>query len=129
MARFKRRLLVFSGLCLLAAAGGAIGIWQYQVQMQTRQLLAADLIASLTQRCQFAMFRDVCGVMKGSAPNATQGRLFIAGIGEVDAQVFTRLRAAGDTMCQELATECLADWTGQACRIGKALYPELTNAL
>ena len=75
------------------------------------------------------MLQDVCGVMKGSAPKASQARLFIAGIGEVDAQAFARLRAAGDTMCQELAVQCQTDWSGQSCRIGKALYPDLTKAL
>lgn len=125
--RLTRWQLTAVGVCVVAVGAAAASIWQYR--SQTPQPPAAELITSLTQRCQLAMLRDVCGVMKGSAPNATQARLFIAGIGEVDAQVFARLRAAGDTMCQELATECQTDWSGQACRIGKALYPELTNAL
>jgi hypothetical protein len=61
-------------------------------------------------------------VMKGSAPSATQTRLFIAGVGEVDARAFSRLRQAGDSMCEELVQDCKTDWSGQSCRIGKALY-------
>ena len=48
---------------------------------------------------------------------------FIAGVGEVDAQAFARLRAARDTMCQQLEAQFQSDWLRQECRIGKALYP------
>ncbi len=89
------------------------------------QVAQAELIAELSLRCQTAMLRDVCTVMKGSAPNVSVGRLFIAGIGEVDAQAYAQLRAAGQSMCTELAQACTKDWSGQACRIGKALYAQL----
>ena len=69
------------------------------------------------------MLKDLCGVMRGRVPKASQAGLFIAGVGEVDAQAFARLRAARYTMCQQLEAQFQSDWLRQECRIGKALYP------
>lgn len=83
-------------------------------------------IKSLAARCQTAMIKDVCGVMTASKPSGNQSgaeRLFIAGVGEVDAAVFNRLREAGDKMCGEVETECVANWVGSSCKIARALYP------
>ena len=83
-------------------------------------------LSGLVVRCQAAMSKDLCGVMAGNAPPANQGsseRLFIAGIGEVDAKAFNRLREAGDKMCGEVQIECAADWLGAGCKIAKAMYP------
>ena len=83
-------------------------------------------IKSLAARCQIAMVKDVCGIMTSSKPDGNERsteRLFIAGIGEVDASAFNRLREAGDKMCGEVETECLANWTGAGCKIAKAMYP------
>ena len=83
-------------------------------------------IKSLAARCQTAMVKDVCGVMTSSKP-AGNGRdterLFIAGVGEVDANVFNRLREAGDKMCGEVETECVANWASAGCKIARAMYP------
>ena len=83
-------------------------------------------IKSLAARCQTAMIKDVCGIMTSSKP-AGNGReterLFIAGVGEVDASVFNRLRDAGDKMCGEVETECAANWAGAGCKIAQAMYP------
>lgn len=122
IGQLPRRRLLLAGLCGLLLTIVCWFAWSQRLQPAK-----VDQIAALTQRCQSAMLRDVCGVMKGDAPKANQTRLFIAGIGEVDAQAFAQLRAAGDTMCQELAVKCQTDWSGQACRIGKALYPDLTK--
>ena len=37
-------------------------------------------------------------------------RLFITGVGEVDASVFNRLREAGDKVCGGVETEYVANW-------------------
>ena len=83
-------------------------------------------IKSLAARSQTAMIKDVCGIMNSSKP-AENGRetkrLFIAGVGEVDASVFNRLREAGDKMCGEVETECVANWAGAGCKIARAMYP------
>ena len=83
-------------------------------------------VKSLAARCQTAMIKDVCGIMTSSKP-ALNGlnteRLFIAGLGEVDASVFNRLREAGDKMCGEVETECSANWAGAGCKIARAMYP------
>ena len=92
-----------------------------------QQPVNTEWITGLKQRCEIAMLRDTCGVMKGSAPQASQARLFIAGLGEVDAQAFASLRAAGDAMCQEVAAQCQIDRSGQACKIALAMYPELKS--
>ena len=83
-------------------------------------------IKSLAARCQTAMLQDVCGIMTSSKPAGNQPnaeRLFIAGVGEVDAKVFYRLREAGDKMCGEVEAECLANWAGSGCKIARAMYP------
>ncbi len=124
--RLKRWQRLVVGLSCVVLAAAAWIVWNRFIS--SNRAGGADQIAQLTQRCQTAMIRDVCTVMKGSAPSASVGRLFIAGIGEVDAQAFSSLRAAGDQMCGELATQCTADWMGQACKIGKVLYPDLTKS-
>lgn len=83
-------------------------------------------IKSLAARCQTAMIKDVCGIMTSSKPASNQAnaaRLFIAGVGEVDAAVFNRLREAGDKMCGEVEVECMANWAGPSCKIARAMYP------
>ena len=82
-------------------------------------------IKSLAARCQTAMVKDVCGVMTSSTAGNGRDteRLFIAGVGEVDANVFNRLREAGDKMCGEVETECVANWASAGCKIARAMYP------
>ena len=83
-------------------------------------------IKSLAARCQTAMIKDVCGIMTSSKPvgdGRDTERLFIAGVGEVDASVFKRLRGAGDKMCGEVETECSANWASAGCKIARAMYP------
>ena len=89
--------------------------------------VALSDIKSLAARCQTAMIKDVCGIMTSSKPAANgrdTERLFIAGVGEVDASVFNRLREAGDKMCGEVETECSANWAGAGCKIARAMYPD-----
>ena len=82
-------------------------------------------IKSLAARCQTAMIKDVCGIMTGSKPGSERNteRLFIAGVGEVDAAAFNRLREAGDKMCGEVETDCTANWASPGCKIAQAIYP------
>ena len=83
-------------------------------------------IKSLAARCQIAMIKDVCGITNSSSSEGRERnteRLFIVGVGEVDASAFNRLRDAGDKMCGEVETECAANWAGAGCRIARALYP------
>lgn len=69
------------------------------------------------------MVKDTCRVMNTSTPAQPTARLFIAGIGEVDAAAFAALRQYGDAMCAEVGVQCTADWDGRSCRIARALYP------
>ena len=83
-------------------------------------------IKSLAARCQIAMIKDVCGIMTSGKPDGNERsteRIFIAGVGEVGAKAFNRLREAGDKMCSEVETECVANWVGSGCKIAKAMYP------
>ena len=98
------------------------------VAHQPKASSAASLsdIKSLAARCQTAMVKDVCGIMTSSKPAGNgrdSERIFIAGVGEVDAKVFNRLREAGDKMCGEVETECAANWAGAGCKIARAMYP------
>ena len=97
----------------------------YQSEESSATTALSD-IKSLATRCQIAMIKDVCGIMTSSKPDGNERsteRLFIAGVGEVDAEVFNRLRDAGDKMCGEVETECVANWVGSGCKIAKAMYP------
>jgi hypothetical protein len=121
----KRWQLLAASVFFIAIAMAA---WFFWSRLSTQNKAgSAEQISQLTQRCQTAMLRDTCSVMKGNAPSSGQARLFIAGIGEVDAQAFASLKAAGDQMCGQLAGQCQTDWSGQACKIGRALYPDLTK--
>ena len=82
-------------------------------------------IKGLASRCQTAMIKDACGIMISSKPSGNERnteRLFISGVGEVDAGVFNRLREAGDKMCGEVEAECSANWSGAGCKIARAIY-------
>ena len=95
-------------------------------QSEANSAAALSDIKNLAARCQTAMIKDVCGIMTSSKPAGNGGtteRLFIAGVGEVDASVFNRLREAGDKMCGEVETECVANWAGAGCKIAQAMYP------
>ena len=95
-------------------------------QPEANSAAALSDIKSLAARCQTAMVKDVCGIMTSSIPSGNERnteRLFIAGVGEVDAKVFNRLREAGDKMCGEVETECVANWAGAGCKIARAMYP------
>ena len=115
-----RALPRWAWMAVPVLVGGGLAAWYLVAKPE-----AADphKVSAIAQRCQIAMRRDVCGVMKASKPQSTQGRLFIAGIGEVDAQAFDRLQRAGEGMCQEVAQQCSAHWSGSACRIAQAMYP------
>ena len=83
-------------------------------------------IKSLAARCQIAMIKDVCGIMTSSKPagnGRNTERLFIASVGEVNADVFNRLREAGDKMCGDVETECSTNWAGEGCKIARAMHP------
>jgi hypothetical protein len=68
---------------------------------------------------------QVMGARDRPAADAVQAsqRVFVAGVGEVDAAVYERLRSLGDTMCGEVQRACEQHWNGADCRIAQALYP------
>ena len=119
---------VQEGVTTAQASAPATNISLVVAQQSEASSAAAALsdIKSLGARCQMAMVKDVCGIMTGSKLGGNERnpeRLFIAGIGEVDARVFNRLRDAGDQMCGEVETECAANWLGPGCKIARAMYP------
>ena len=97
----------------------------YQPVVSSATAALSD-IKSLAARCQTAMIKDVCGIMTSSKPvgdGRDTERLFIAGVGEVDASVFNRLREAGDKMSRDVETECSTNWVGEGCKIARAMHP------
>jgi hypothetical protein len=84
----------------------------------------AGLIDRLAARCAEDMVRQTCRVMGNAAgesvPDGTV--IFVAGIGAIDAQVYNRLRADGEAMCETLRASCRSDWNGPPCRTARALY-------
>jgi hypothetical protein len=113
------------GLSLLVVLAAA---WWWSVRSADTAALAPQ-IQGLVQRCGFQMLKDTCRVMT-SAPARASGqpatRLFVAGVGEVDAKVFDDLRRQGDAMCQTVGAQCRQDWHGAPCRVAQALYPAVT---
>jgi hypothetical protein len=87
------------------------------------QTMPPDTLVALVNSCQISMAKDVCGVMKISPPQSGQSRLFISGIGEVNAQAFNQPKAAGNAICKEVETQCKTQWDGKSCRIARSLYP------
>jgi len=85
----------------------------------------AQAVAAVTQRCGVAMLRGVCSAMRNGEPPPAASRVFIAGVGEVNASSYAALRREGDAMCQTVAQQCSADWNGAVCRIARAMYPPL----
>ncbi len=139
MSGIGAALLVVAMVAYYLNEGGLSKPTELTTQLQLKEPLARSLAApavsmvsssvnvkNLAIRCQTAMIKDVCGVMTASAPRAGEPsteRLFIAGVGEVDAQAFNRLREAGDHMCAEVERECDANWLGAGCKIARAMYP------
>lgn len=105
-------------ICTAAAGWGAHAVWRSTARAQQAQALGA-----LVQQCSEQMLKDTCRVMTTPAPAQSRPRLFIAGVGEVDAAAFAALRGFGDSMCREVRAQCASDWEGRSCRIARALYP------
>lgn len=80
---------------------------------------------ALHQRCTLAMVNGTCRVMRPAASQVPAlSRVFIAGLGEVDAAVYRQLRQQGDAMCEDVVAACRTESAGPACRMAQALYPE-----
>lgn len=117
--RVSRAAMSALGLaCTAAVVWGATAAWQSATQ--SRQ---ARVLEDLVQRCTQQMVRDTCRVMQAPTASPVGARLFIAGVGEVDAAAFAALRSYGDAMCREVGTQCAADWGSRSCQIARALYP------
>jgi hypothetical protein len=58
-----------------------------------------------------------------AAPDDTV--VFVAGVGAIDAQVYNRLLADGQAMCETVRKSCVEAWDGPACKTARALYPSL----
>jgi hypothetical protein len=115
----RKRLAIALALlaCLLTTAGA---IYSYRLAKPSPPALSP--VQALVQRCSVQMLKDTCRVMK--APQASQpgARLFIAGVGEVDAAAFDAIRSYGNEMCQAVGAQCASEWEGANCRIARALY-------
>lgn len=121
MRRRRRRLAV--AVLALACTAAAAGWAAYAFRSANARPSAAQAVQSLVQRCSVQMITDTCSVMKAPSSSEPGTRLFIAGVGEVDASAFAALRSYGDAMCQAVGAQCTSDWDGKSCRIARALYP------
>ncbi len=72
------------------------------------------------------MVSQTCRVMGNAASGAAQVPadtvVFVAGVGAIDAQVYNRLLADGQAMCETVRNSCIQAWDGPACRTARALY-------
>jgi hypothetical protein len=103
--------------CLAAAAWITRGQW-----MGPKDSTHARSVESLVRRCGVQMLADTCRVMNTPALPQSSSRLFIAGIGEVDAAATAAIRSYGNNMCEEVGVQCASNWDGASCRIARALY-------
>ena len=80
---------------------------------------------ALHDRCVNAMVSNTCRVMQTSGqslvpPGTTV--IFVAGIGPIDAALYSKLRESGEGMCMHLRDLCTASWDGDQCRTARTLY-------
>lgn len=80
---------------------------------------------ALVSRCVEAMTREVCVAQKdqtnSSAPAASQ--VFVAGVGQIDAQAYSEIRSSGEAMCSLVKTRCSGGWNGSACVAARSIWP------
>jgi hypothetical protein len=87
-----------------------------------------EAINNLVGRCVTAMVNNTCRVMQNSGQSLVpQGveTVFVAGIGPIDAKLYTSLRESGQAMCDNVRRACQEGWQGNACKTAQALYPEV----
>ncbi len=80
---------------------------------------------ALFDACVNAMVSQTCRVMQSAGqtlvpPGTTV--IFVAGIGPIDAALYTKLRDSGEGMCAHLRSVCERDWRGEQCRTARTLY-------
>lgn len=106
------RLAAFSAVALLASCS------RPTVDVQTQAKALFDV-------CVNAMVSQTCRVMQSAGqtlvpPGTTV--IFVAGIGAIDAALYTKLRDSGEGMCEHLRVVCEKDWAGEQCRTARTLY-------
>jgi hypothetical protein len=80
---------------------------------------------TLFDACVNAMVNDTCRVMQTAGQTlvpAGTSVIFVAGIGPIDAELYTKLRDSGAGMCAHLQQVCEQDWNGPQCRTARTLY-------
>lgn len=70
------------------------------------------------------MVRQTCRIMGNTAgASVADGTvIYVAGIGAIDSNVYGRLRADGQAMCETVGRSCRDDWDGPPCRTARALF-------
>jgi hypothetical protein len=91
---------------------------------QDRPGATAAQLDALAARCTTDMVQQNCRVMAGPAqtPAPPGSVLFVAGIGQIDAELYNTLRGLGEQMCSQVRQICSADWNGPRCATARALY-------
>ena len=87
---------------------------------------AGNALDAIVARCASDMVSQTCRVMGNAPAGATsvpEGTVvFVAGVGAIDAQVYNRLLADGQAMCETVRNSCMQAWDGPACKTARALY-------
>lgn len=112
LPRHCARLTAVGALALLAACSRPAADTQAQAK-------------TLFDACVNAMVSQTCRVMQSAGqtlvpPGTTV--IFVAGIGAIDAALYTKLRDSGEGMCEHLRAVCAKDWGGEQCRTARTLY-------
>ena len=82
-----------------------------------------DKADSLYAACVESMLKDTCTAKNDtSALPQSEGVVFVAGVGPIDAQSYRQIRANGESMCEQVRIACRTDGNGAPCRTASALW-------
>ena len=74
------------------------------------------------------MGKGSCAVMHNEAylPSNVE-KIYIAGYGQISADIYRKLRNSGLNMCSHLRESCEKNKEAEACRLGRSLYENVAR--
>jgi hypothetical protein len=82
------------------------------------------VVESIYDRCVDQMVRSSCVAMNDKSPSTPRpgARVFVAGIGAIDAESYRQIRESGEAMCTQIRKSCETDFDGAQCRTAASLW-------
>jgi hypothetical protein len=81
-------------------------------------------VERIYDRCVDQMVRSSCVAMNDKSPSTPRpgARVFVAGIGAIDAESYRQIRESGEAMCTQIRKSCETDFDGAQCRTAASLW-------